>query len=55
MKEIDYIFKNIDVEKFLKLIKKNAFGIYNISIGKKIYLKNIIKCESIFFMYIFIK
>jgi len=26
MKEIDYIFKNIDVEKFLKLIKKRGKG-----------------------------
>ena len=27
----------------LKLIKKNAHGIYNVSIGTKIYLKDIIK------------
>ena len=31
MKEIDYIFKNIDVEKFLKLIKKNSF--FKITLG----------------------
>ena len=39
----DFIGVNKFSEIVLKLIKKNAFGIYNISIGKKIYLKNIIK------------
>ena len=39
----DFIGVNKFSEIVLKLIKKNAYGIYNISIGKKIYLKNIIK------------
>ena len=39
----DFITVNKFCEMVLKLIKKNAYGIYNISIGKKIYLKDIIK------------
>ena len=39
----DFISVNKFSEMVLKLIKKNAHGIYNISIGKKIYLKDIIK------------
>lgn len=39
----DFIGVNKFSEIVLKLIKKNGYGIYNISIGKKIYLKNIIK------------
>ena len=39
----DFISINKFCEIILKLIKKNAHGIYNISIGKKIYLKDIIK------------
>ena len=39
----DFIGVNKFSEIVLKLIKKNAYGIYNVSIGKKIYLKNIIK------------
>ena len=39
----DFIGVNKFSEIVLKLIKKDAYGIYNISIGKKIYLKNIIK------------
>jgi dTDP-4-dehydrorhamnose reductase len=39
----DFITVNKFCEMVLKLIKKNAHGIYNISIGKKIYLKDIIK------------
>ena len=39
----DFITINKFCEIILKLIKKNAHGIYNVSIGKKIYLKDIIK------------
>ena len=39
----DFITINKFCEIILKLIKKNAYGIYNVSIGKKIYLKDITK------------
>ena len=38
----DFIGVNKFCEIVLKLLKKSAYGVFNVSIGKKIYLKNII-------------